>query len=154
MLPKRLAGLERKRREMSLTSALWDIYFKPRSWERSGKVYRALGVHKIKELYFYGGYMNTLIGTIRGRRYRPFEGPKWLEHWFAFTFIAEIGHTIIGLVVICYSADCLVRGRVMVSLFTFCINIIFNAYPVMSQRYNRARLMRVLPPTFFSFTKT
>jgi hypothetical protein len=92
-------------------------------------------VHKIKEFYFYGRYFNTLIGMIRGRKYRPFQGPGWLQHWFAFTFIVETGHAIIGLLLICYGANCLARGR-----------IIFNAYPVMAQRYNRARLMRVIRP--------
>jgi hypothetical protein len=138
---------------MSFTSALWDIYFKPRTWERSDNIYRALGVHKMKEFYFYGRYFNTLIGALRGRKYRPFQGPRWLQHWFAFTFIVEVGHIIIGLVLIWYGADCLARGRVRVGLFTFAVNIIFNAYPVMAQRYNRARLLRVLRPEFDSFPR-
>lgn len=128
---------------MSLASAFWRIYFKPRTWERSGKVYRALGVHQIKEVYFYGRYINTLIGTIRGRRYRPFQGPRWLQHWFAFTFVAEAGHTLIGLFVLWYSVDCLARGRMVSAFVTLDINIICNVYPVMVQRYNRARMLRV-----------
>jgi hypothetical protein len=103
-------------------------------------------VHKIKEFYFYGRYFNTLIGMIHGRKYRPFQGPGWLQHWFAFTFIVETGHAISGLLLIWYGANCLARGRVMACLFTQAVNIIFNAYPVMAQRYNRARLMRVIRP--------
>ena len=133
---------------MSLKSALWKIYFKPRSWERSGSIYRALGVHKIKEVYFYGRYYNAVVGAIRGRKYRPFQGPRWLHHCFAFTFVAEIGHAAIALFLIGYEADRLARGRVAGCLSTFFANIIVNLYPIMAQRYNRARLIRVIRPKF------
>ncbi|HLX72405.1 MAG TPA: hypothetical protein VKV04_22530 [Verrucomicrobiae bacterium] len=149
--PRVLVAFQRSPTVMSFASALWNIYFKPRTWEISGKFYRALGVHRTKEIYFYGRYINTLNSAFSGRKYRPFRGPRRLHLWFFFTFIAEGGHAIIGLLLIWYGADRLVRGRVVAGLLIFAVNIIGNVYPVLAQRYNRARLMRVLRLKFNTF---
>jgi hypothetical protein len=126
---------------------LWRSWFHPRAWEASGRAYEAVGVRWIKELYFGGRYFNALVGAVRRRRYRPFHGPGWPRRWLRFTVVVEAGHLAIGLYMLGTATDALLRGDPLSAARLSAINLLVNIYPVMVQRYNRARLLRILGRT-------
>lgn len=122
---------------------LWRVYFRPRPWERAGRVYEALGVRRIKELLFGGRYFNALVSLIRGRRYRPFRGRGWPRRWLRFTVGVETGHLVIGLYMLARASSHLLGGRVVVAGRILLLNVFVNFYPIVVQRFNRARLVRI-----------
>lgn len=122
---------------------LWRVYFRPRPWERSGRVYEAVGVRQIKELLFGGRYFNALVSMIQGRRYRPFRGQRWPQRWLRFTVGVEIGHLVIGLYMLVRASSHLSGGDGVVAGRILLLNVLVNFYPVVVQRFNRARLVRI-----------
>jgi len=122
---------------------LWRVYFRPRPWEQAGRLYEAVGVRQIKELLFGGRYFNALMSLILGRRYRPFQGPRWPRRWFRFTVGVEIGHLVIGLYMLVRASSHLLGGHVVVAGRILLLNVFVNFYPIVVQRFNRARLVRI-----------
>lgn len=127
----------------SLRHWLWRVYFRPRSWEESGRVYEAVGVRPVKELLFGGRYFNAVVSAIRGRPYHPFRGPGWPRRWLRFTIVVEAGHFLIGIYMLALVFDAFAGGRGLTAARLFVINVLVNVYPVMVQRYNRTRLVRI-----------
>lgn len=121
----------------------WRSYFRPRAWEGEGTLYERLGVRWIKELYFGGRYMNALVGLLRRRRYRPFRGPGWPGRWLRFTVGVEIGHSLIFVYMLATAGGRLAAGDWWGAGQALAVNVLVNAYPVLIQRYNRIRLLRV-----------
>lgn len=134
--------------------ACWRSYFRPREWEGDGTLYERVGVRGIKELYFGGRYMNALVGLLRGRRYRPFRGPGWPLAWLRFTVGVEIGHSLVFVYMSATAAGKLATGDWWGAGLALGVNVLVNVYPVLIQRYNRIRLLRLFdldpavePPT-------
>lgn len=121
----------------------WRSYFQPRAWEGDGTLYQRLGVRWIKELYFGGRYMNRLVGLLRGRPYRPFRGPGWPRRWLRFTVVVEIGHALVFVYMLATSAGRFAVGDWWGAGQALAVNVLVNAYPVLIQRYNRIRLVRL-----------
>lgn len=121
----------------------WRSYFRPRSWEGGGELYERLGVRTIKELYLGGLYMNKLVGLLLRRRYRPFRGPGWPRRWLRFTVVVEIGHSLVFVYMLATAAGRLAAGDWWGAGVALAVNVLVNAYPVLIQRYNRIRLLRL-----------
>src|SRR5690606_23119113 len=109
---------------------LWRMYFRPRSWEESGRVYEAVGVRRVKELLFGGRYFNAVLSAMRGSTYRPFRGAGWPRRWLRFTMVVEAGHFFIGIYMLALVFDALVAGRGLAAARIFTINVLVNVYPV------------------------
>lgn len=127
----------------AVLEACWGSYFRPRGWEGGGALYERLGVRRIKEFYFGGRYVNALVSALLGRRYRPFSGPGWPGRWLRFTVVVEIGHTLIGVYMLATTAGQVAVGDWWGAGRTTALNILVNGYPVLIQRYNRIRLLRL-----------
>ncbi|MBI2547225.1 MAG: hypothetical protein HYW23_02150 [Candidatus Aenigmarchaeota archaeon] len=120
-----------------------DFYFKPKSFERSGKVYEALGVRKFKKIMFNGDYMNALL-----RKYNPnhklIRNEGSAKSWEMFTRIYEGIHVGFGSLMLSGMVDRLANGDYDGAAIIAAINTVVNIYPIMLQRYNRARIYKVL----------
>jgi len=130
----------------TLLQVFWREWFRPHDWEDGGAIYERLGIRRMNELYFGGRLLNDLVSRLLGRRYRPFHGRDWRQRWFRFTVVVEIGHTLIFAYMMASAAGELVAGDPWSAGVKLAINVLANGYPVMIQRYNRIRLLRILGP--------
>lgn len=127
----------------AVVEACWRSYFRPRGWEGRSALYERLGVRRIKELYFGGRYVNALVSALLGRRYRPFRSAGWPRRWLRFTVVVEIGHSLIGVYMLATIAGQVAVGDWWGAGQTMALNLLVNGYPVLIQRYNRIRLLRL-----------
>lgn len=114
---------------------LADLYFTPRFWERSGKLYELLGIR------FFKKYLPTtgdLMQRKVWRRKTLGDGrTKTLKSYERTTRMCEVTHLIFFFA---YFSLFLVPGNTTLDVVS---NLLVNVYPIMLQRYNRARLYRV-----------
>jgi len=126
-------------------AAAWLLgYFDPAAWEKSGAVYRRLGVHRFRHLLLNGRYPNRLVSFARRRPYRVITGRQSAGLWLLFTVFVEAGHTFFGGVMAVFMVRALARGDLAAAASILLQNLVINVYPVMVQRYNRGRILRVL----------
>lgn len=113
-------------------------YYHIRALEADGKLYEWLGVRVAKRLLMRGplSVFNPNIRLASGER-----DFQQLENHMRG---AETAHAILFLIMLALSLYPLLNGWwVAVASWTF-FNVLINAYPVMLQRYNRARLQPLL----------
>lgn len=128
-----------------------DIYFKPKSFERSGRMYEWLGVR-----YFKKALMGTVGRLLKGMKKHSqddsnyFIGPDRnnysLMRFEKQTRYNEGWHTPWVPYCAYYSADHFAQGRNGMGIFMAIAGLI-NAYASMLQRYNRARIYNTLEGT-------
>lgn len=121
------------------TSALLpNSYYAIRQPHYLTKLYRILGVEYFKLLllkFFWGKEKN---------RKKYFDGTKaGLENFEFQTKQSEFGHLGAFIAVEIISFFILFKGFVSVFVFTTCINIIGNFYPIVLQRNHRVQLERL-----------
>ena len=105
-----------------------DFYFTPKFFEKSGRIYELLGVRIFKKfLPTYGDYMLRLTGI----RLINNGSTETLKDYETATKIFEMIHLVFCLLYICFSVSIL-------------LNLMINIYPIMVQRYNRARIYKIL----------
>ena len=119
-------------------------YFDPAGWEKSGALYRRLGVHRFRHLLMNGRYFNRLASFVRRRPYRAITGRQSAGEWLLFTVVVEAGHTFFGGVMAVFMVRALARGDLADTATILLLNLVINVYPAMVQRDNRSRILRVL----------
>jgi hypothetical protein len=126
------------------------VYFLPRSYytlrkyERSGKRYEALGMRYFKQYVSNGDLMNRWIRR-NDPTYRLIKGPASLRSFIDQTYTAEKIHLffgVIGLITAGYAFQISWYGWFA---YVFVANLLFNLYPILLQRYLRARIGRLHP---------
>ncbi|MEK6969115.1 MAG: hypothetical protein AABW48_01675 [Nanoarchaeota archaeon] len=120
-----------------------DLYFKPKSFEQSGKVYEALGVKRFKKFMFNGDYMAALVRKA-DPDYKLINSWGSAGLWEQVTRLFESIHVGFGGVILFDTIDCLADGDYKRAAVGAAINTVVNIYPIMLQRYNRARIYKVL----------
>jgi len=118
--------------------SLTSPYFEPKSFERGGWSYRSLGV------VAFGKILKALKWDKTGRRAQFDGSPASIVMLENETRSAEAGHGIIFLLMLGLALYVLARGWWDAAGWLTLFNFIFNAYPVMLQRYNRIRLVRIM----------
>lgn len=131
-----------------LSVATWwtpASYYRVRDFERDGRLYQRLGVRQFRSLVTDGDLIN------RHRRksdpaFRLVKDRGSAQAFIARTVIAERGH-MVWLIAGALSALWAVRvGLVGWATFITAGNLLVNLWPMLLQRYTRARIMRVLVP--------
>ncbi|GEM_PF-1766738 len=149
-----LSGLERElyreshgSTDVKETDSFWqrlsDLYFQPKFFEKSGKLYEALGVNWFRKYFPNGGSYWTQRGQssmVKGRKKEDLESfvrlTKRLEG--IHTFGALPFFTIIAAAISLADKAYVVAGVGVV------FNLVTNLYPIMSQRYNRNKANKML----------
>jgi hypothetical protein len=121
-----------------VTPWLPDRYHRLRRFEADGRVYELLGVRIVKWLLRRGplSWFNPDLHLPRQHT------PDQLTGLDQRMRDAEASHAILLVLTLVVVAHALVRGWWAAAGWTFLFDVLVNGYPVMLQRYNRARLAR------------
>ena len=119
--------------------ALASNYYNSKQWERQGKIYRWFGVDVFRKILVLIGWEKVIRASNPVKK--NLDAIKQLEHG---TRQSEFGHLIIFFIVLVINCLVAFYYGIKQSLPLFFLNIIFNVYPIMLQRYNRPRLQRAL----------
>ncbi len=126
--------------------ALWWMpasYYRIRSFERSGRLYEALGVRLFRWFVPDGDGANQW----RRRREPTFRIIRNRRHALAFVRRTELGeksHLVLLVLGGASSAFAWAIGWAGWALFLGIGNVLVNLYPVLLQRYTRARLLSIV----------
>jgi len=130
----------------SVTASIWiadffvrfslpSSYFRIRGFERSGRVYERLGVRAARRVFRlspavrFSGQRQSLNKLERDMR------------------LAEKHHALSLIVIVIVAIYIQVTGRLGLTLGLLIFGVALQAYPVMLQRYNRGRLIRLYQPS-------
>jgi hypothetical protein len=119
-----------------LPPALPDTWLHLRSWESDGSVYRRLGIERYRQALLASPFGPNRFLTFQGRRSQLAE----LEQ---FTKNAEMGHLTLLVVSTVVTAMAVGTGYWRTAVFLAIVNVPWNVYPVLLQRYTRSRLTRI-----------
>ena len=109
-----------------------------RAWERDGRVYELLGVRGIKALLRRGPF-----ALFNPKLHLPSEPtPERLAALDRHMRIAEASHAYLFVLTLPWAAWAAMHGAFAAAAATVLFDVLVNGYPVMLQRYNRARLAR------------
>lgn len=123
----------------TLKSKFDSGYYKTKDWENGGKIYENFGINIFRKLLVLVGWekLNKKSNPVKN----DLEALVNLEYR---TKQSELGHLIIFFIVIGFTIYVALRFTFIESLWLLFLNIIFNVYPILLQRYNRPRLQRAL----------
>ncbi len=117
-------------------------YFRPLPFER-GPLYPTLGLHLFRKVAPDGDWINARLRRIDPTYRRIATRDALVEH-LAGTYTNERGHLVLLLAGTCTQGFALVTGQYLWAAVLTVSNVAFNLYPVMHQRYKRARAARAL----------
>lgn len=123
----------------TLKSQLTSHYYNEKPWEQGGKIYQAFGINFFRKLLVGIGWerLNKKSNPVK-------KSPKALEYLHYRTKQSELGHIIILIIVFGFNVFVAFKFGILKSLWLLVLNILFNLYPILLQRYNRPRIERVI----------
>jgi hypothetical protein len=123
----------------TLKSKFDSAYYKTKDWEKKGKIYESFGINIFRKLLVLVGWekLNKKANPVKN----DLESLIHLEYR---TKQSELGHLIIFFIVLGFTIYVALKFTFAESLWLLFLNIIFNVYPILLQRYNRPRLQRAL----------
>lgn len=128
---------------IEMLKALIESYFAPKSWERSGRLYELLGIRFFKKYLPTSG--DWVMRHIWRSKMLEDGNTETLKQHVGFTRACEAIHLICGIVMLGLLLDSATSGhKFKFAILALVLNMVGNLYPVMLQRYNRARIHRVL----------
>ena len=123
----------------TLKSEFKSAYYHEKDWEKKGKIYETFGVNLFRKLLVLVGWEKF------NKKANPVEkNLHALEHLEYRTKQSELGHIIIFFIVLAFTIYVAITFGIKESLSLIILNILFNVYPVLLQRYNRPRLQRAI----------
>jgi len=124
---------------------LQEFYFKPREFEKKGKVYEWLGVRTFKKfLPTFGDYVNRFVFKPLGMPHLINKSNQSLQTWATMTKVYETLHLTDVPIYSLLTIGMLAIGSYDGVAIGIGLNLAINVYPIMTQRYNRGRIHRVL----------
>jgi Glycosyl-4,4'-diaponeurosporenoate acyltransferase len=120
-----------------------ERYYQIKSFESSGRVYERLGIRFFKRFVPNGDYINRRIRHSEPV-YRVICDENSIVKFEAGTRLAERCHIVSLLLMLPSAAYALMLGWNNFALWILLPNIPLHLYPVLLQRYTRARIQKVL----------
>ena len=127
-------------------------YFRPRPFERGG-LYPALGLRLFRHVAPDGEWINRRLRRL-DPRYRVVRDRTTRAAHLAGTIANERWHTAWFLFGTGTQAFAAATGEIGWAVLLGVFNLVFNLYPVLHQRYKRARLRRPFDPSSTSSPAT
>jgi len=123
----------------TLKAPLTSPYYNEKPWEQGGKIYQSLGINVFRKLLVWVGWEKL------NKKSSPVEkNTTALMHLHYRTKQSELGHIIILMIVLGVNIFVAFKFGILKSLWLLVLNILFNLYPILLQRYNRPRIERVM----------
>lgn len=107
-------------------------YLKPRSFEKSGKLYERLGIRTYRK-YF----------PIQHERIRSTSTQDLLDYENETSYLEEM-HLSCLIVTAPTNVSLFTHGHYVIGAVVTALNVLVNVYPIMLQRYNRSRITNIL----------
>jgi hypothetical protein len=120
-------------------------WFRLRSWERDGRIYRAIGIRFYKRFMIGGDIDNRLERRRRDDR-RAFVGEALRHQLIAQSVSSERTHIVMFLFSLWPTLFGIATGWWGYVALVTLGNVLVNAYPIALQRYTRGRLLRIDRP--------
>ncbi len=121
-----------------MINKIQNYYFEPKSFETLS-FYERIGVRVFKKfLPTMGDYLIRLTG------YHCVEGKRDIKLMELISRLYELTHLIIFIIITISIINSIINHDLKNALSLFLINIVVNLYPIMTQRYNRIRLLRII----------
>ena len=114
-------------------------YYNSKKWEAGGTIYKWFGVNVFRKFLVMIGWEKVIRATNPIKN--NLEAIKSLEHG---TRQAEFGHLVIFIIVLLFNVFVAIHYGFKQSISLLILNIIFNVYPIILQRYNRPRWQRII----------
>jgi len=129
---------------ISLAVVWWPAsWFQPREFELSGRFYEAVGVRRFRAYMVNGDIMNSWIRrSVPG--YRCVTGRESMRALGRQTCGSERGHMLMLFAALPATAYAVSTSKFKFALYFLMVNIVLNVYPILLQRYTRARILRIL----------
>ncbi len=118
-------------------------YYKVRSFERSGRVYEVLGV-KLFRWFVPDGDLANRWRRHREPTHRIIRNRRFAEAFVARTELSEKSHMVVLLVGLVSAAYAWQIGWQGWAIYLTVGNLLVNVYPILLQRYTRARLLPIV----------
>ncbi|HEY0734527.1 MAG TPA: hypothetical protein VGD69_06450 [Herpetosiphonaceae bacterium] len=116
--------------------ALPSGYYRIHAFERSGRVYERVGIRRFKRLMLREP-LSRLNPALRLSHDRTFSALRQLDHEMRK---AETSHVYILIFMLSLTGYALLRQWLDAASWLLAFNLLLNGYPIILQRYNRARL--------------
>lgn len=116
----------------------FDEYFELRPWERSGRLYRALGVELFRALVRRGPL--SIFNRALPAAWHSGD-PERIEHEAR---ASEAGHGVAFVIVLALALLSIVRGDGPRAAWLAVLDVPMNLYPVLLQRSHRVRLAQLV----------
>jgi hypothetical protein len=125
-------------------------YYTVRPFERSAWIYECLGIRIFKRLMRWRAW-SFLNPTLRLQKGKIFSALQSLEKE---TRKAETGHLLVFIIILFFVGYAFAEGWLATAGWLLLFNILFNGYPVMLQRYNRQKLLRLIQKKHENYQNT
>jgi hypothetical protein len=126
--------------------ALWWLppsYYRVRSFERSGRVYKMLGVRQFRRFVPDGDLANRWARR-RDPSHRVIHGRRSAAAFLCQTEESERAHLVLLTLGVVSAGFALYIGWPGWAFYLSVGNVLVNLYPILLQRYTRARIVAVL----------
>lgn len=134
--------------ETLLIPALKSSYFICYPFEAEGKIYRYLGVDYFRKILVLSGWEKSRKKETPIRR-----SLILLEYYEYRTRASEFGHGIIAIIIVLITIYVGITYSFKETVWLIFLNIFLNIYPIMLQRYNRPRVLRVINKLKLKYSK-
>jgi hypothetical protein len=127
-------------------AAVWWLpvsYYRIRRFERDGRVYELLGVRLFRMLVPNGDLVNRWRRR-QDPRFRVITNDASAEAFLGRTIVGEKTHLVSFVIGVASSSFAWQIGWLGWAIYLFGANVLFNVYPILLQRYTRARIGRLL----------
>lgn len=128
---------------IALWWALPRAYFDVHRFERSGRIYEALGVRHFRRVAPDGDWANRWARRANPR-YRLIRGRRSAAAFVARTEQSERGHVVLLALGLVSAAFAWRLGWHGWAVYLSAGNLVVNVYPILLQRYTRARIHALL----------
>ena len=118
------------------------------NWERDTKLYEKIGVRQFKKFVPVGDFWIMVYNKFSSKKLKVVNSKQTAIVWLLFTLSVEFLHFIAFLIILWFTVESAMNADYYSMLEWTGINMFINLYPIMIQRYNRIRILKIFKINF------